>query len=89
MPFFVYILRSTANELYVGQTNNLENREKQQVSKGQKAAKYIKYGKEFCLVYFKELDTRLLVMRRELQIKRWTRAKKEALIVGNLDTFKN
>ncbi|HYT44478.1 MAG TPA: GIY-YIG nuclease family protein, partial [Methylomirabilota bacterium] len=27
MPFFVYILRSTTNELYIGQTNNLEGRE--------------------------------------------------------------
>ena len=88
MPFFVYILRSTSNELYIGQTNNLNNREKQQLNKTEKAAKFIKDGKEFQLVYHEVYRTRLEAMRRELQLKRWTRAKKEALIIGNLSRLK-
>ncbi len=47
MPFYVYILRSVSNELYIGQTNNLNNREKQQLNKTQKAAKFVKDGKEW------------------------------------------
>ena len=84
MSFFVYILRSTANELYIGQTNNLENRESQQLTKSAKAAKFIKEGTEFKLVYFEEYTTRLESMRRENQLKGWTLAKKDALISGEM-----
>ena len=89
MPFYVYILRSSSNELYIGQTNNLDNREKQQLSKGDKAAKFIKDGAEFILVYTEEYDSRLRSMRRERQLKGWSRAKKEALIARDLTKLKN
>lgn len=88
MSFSVYILRSTSNGLYIGQTNNLDKREKQQTHKTQKAAKFIKDGNEFNLVYSEEYATRLKAMRREKQLKGWTRAKKEALISGNLELLK-
>jgi predicted GIY-YIG superfamily endonuclease len=86
--YCVYILRSTANQLYIGQTNNLDRREKQQISKSSDAAKYIKDGKKFYLVYCEKYQTRLESMRREKQLKGWTRAKKEALISGNLELLK-
>lgn len=88
MDFFVYILRSSSNQLYIGQTNNLQNRESQQVNKTKKSAKFIKEGKEFKLVYFEKYLTRLEAMRREKQVKGWTRAKKEALIKGDLKLLK-
>lgn len=69
MPFFVYILRSSNNQLYIGQTNNLHNREKQQLAKTSKAAKFIKDGEDFQLVYSEEHPTRLQAMRREKQLK--------------------
>lgn len=49
MPYFVYILRSSSNQLYIGQTNNLANREKQQLTKSSKAAKFIKDGSRLVL----------------------------------------
>mgnify|MGYP001614744300 FL=1 len=88
MPYYIYILRSTSNELYIGQTNNLQNREHQQLSKSSKAAKFIKDGKNFRLVYQEKYPTSIEVMRRERQLKGWTRAKKEALINRNLDLLK-
>jgi len=88
MPYFVYILRSTSNELYIGQTNNIISREKQQISKTEKAAKFIKDGKEFQLVYKEIYATRLEAMRREKQLKGWTRAKKEALVAGEFKLLK-
>lgn len=33
MPYFVYILRSTPKQLYIGQTDNLKSREKQKSTK--------------------------------------------------------
>ncbi|MEK7572046.1 MAG: GIY-YIG nuclease family protein [Patescibacteria group bacterium] len=88
MPFFVYILRSIDNQLYIGQTNNLHNREKQHLTKDWKAAKFTKDGDGFKLVYHEELPSRLEAMRRETQLKGWSRAKKEALINGDLDKLK-
>lgn len=83
MSFYVYILRSTSNQLYIGQTNNLPQRKKQHASKSSKAAKFVKDGEQFDLVYSEEYTTRTESMKREKQLKGWTRAKKEALISGN------
>lgn len=88
MPYYLYILRSTSNQLYIGQTNNLEVREKEQLSKSSRAAKFIRDGKDFHLVYQEEFSTRAESMRREKQLKGWTRAKKEALISGDKTLLK-
>ncbi len=88
MSYFVYILRSSSNQLYIGQTNNLRSRENQQVNKTKKAAKFIKDGKEFHLVYSEKYTTRLEAMRREKQLKGWTRIKKEALIARDMKLLK-
>ena len=42
MTYFVYILRTSSNTLYIGQTNNLEKRLKEHKKKSSKSAKYIK-----------------------------------------------
>jgi putative endonuclease len=88
MPFFVYILRSSTNELYIGQTNNLHSREKQHLTKDPRAAKFTRDGDGFALVYHEEHPSRLEAMGREAQLKRWSRAKKEALIKGDFDKLK-
>lgn len=59
MKFYVYVLRSTNNQLYIGQTNNLVQREKQHLVKKSKAAKFVRDEKVFNLVYFEEYPTRL------------------------------
>ena len=88
MPFYVYILRSSTNQLYIGQTNNLLSREKQHLTKDWKAAKFTKDGSDFKLVYNEEHPSRLEAMRRETQLKGWSRAKKETLINGDLEKLK-
>ena len=86
--FYVYILRSSSNQLYIGQTSKLAVREHQQTTKSSKAAKFIKDGKDFESVYYEKYPSRLKAMQREKQLKGWTRAKKEALIAGNLELLK-
>ncbi len=84
--YYLYILRNIHNRLYIGQTADLQKRLKDH--KTSHAAKFIKdYGK-FELVYTEEFETRVQAMRREKQLKGWTRAKKEALIAGNLELLK-
>jgi len=83
MSYYVYILRTSSNTLYIGQTNNLEKRIKEHKSKSPKSAKYIRYFSSFELVYHEKHKTRSEAMQREAQLKKWTRNKKEALIRGN------
>lgn len=78
--YYVYILRTSSNTLYIGQTNNLEKRLKEHKSKSIKSAKYIRYFDFFKLVYSEEYSTRTEVMKREYELKQWTKAKKETLI---------
>lgn len=88
MNYFVYILRTSSDTLYVGQTNNLEKRLKEHKNRSSKSAKYIRYFLNFKLVYSEEYSTRKEAMQREAQLKRWSRAKKEAIIAGNLELLK-
>lgn len=88
MSYFVYILRTSSNTLYIGQTNNLEKRLKEHQSKSNKSAKYIRYFDSFKLVYSERFTTRKDAMQREIQIKKWSREKKEAIIAGSLELLK-
>ncbi|HZQ29971.1 MAG TPA: GIY-YIG nuclease family protein [Patescibacteria group bacterium] len=78
--FHVYILRTSSNTLYTGQTKNLAKRLREHKGKTLKAAKYTRYFKSFELVYSENLKTRSEAMKREAELKSWTKAKKEALI---------
>lgn len=80
--FFVYILRTSADTLYIGQTNNLDRRLGQHKNKKSPGAKYMKYFDSFTLVYTEMYDTRKEAMQREWQLKQWPKAKKEALIAN-------
>lgn len=88
MPYIVYILRTSSNTLYIGQTNNLEKRIQEHKKKTSKSAKYIRYFSSFDLVYRETYPARIEAMRREKQLKGWSRAKKLALIKGNLIELK-
>ncbi len=81
--YFVYILRTSSNTLYIGQTNNLEKRIKEHKNKSSKSAKYIRYFSSFELVHHEKYSTRSEAMKREAQLKKWPRVKKEALIQGD------
>jgi len=82
MSYFVYILQTSSNTLYIGQTNNLEKRIKEHKDKSSKSARYIRYFPSFKLVYHEKYPTRSEAMQREIQLKRSPRTKKEALIKG-------
>ena len=83
MNYFVYILRTSSNTLYIGQTNNLEKRLREHKNKSSKSAKYIRYFNSFKLVYSELFSTRQEAMKREWQLKQWSLVKKEALIKGD------
>ena len=80
-PFYLYILRCADDSLYIGHTDDLPAR-MQQHDSGELGG-YTAMRHPLTLVYASEHETRLEALERERQIKRWSRAKKEALIAGD------
>jgi len=79
--YYLYLLRCTDNSLYCGQTKDLQRRVKEHNDDDSKS-KYTRARRPVKLVYFEKYSALQKVMRREIQIKRWTKAKKEALVKG-------
>ncbi len=80
MSYTVYILRTSSNTLYTGQTNNLAKRLKEHKNKKTKSAKYMRSFKSFELVYKETKNTLSKALKREIEIKKLSHAKKETLI---------
>jgi putative endonuclease len=76
--YWIYIMTNRSDTLYTGVTNDLYRRvheHKQKMARGFTA----KYNID-ALVYYETTDDVLSAIRREKQVKGWTRAKKVALI---------
>jgi putative endonuclease len=86
--FYFYILRCSDNSLYCGQTNNLQRRMHEHNFDKGKSARYVRARKPVTLAYVEEFSTQQAAMKREVQIKKWTRAKKEALIKKDITLLK-
>jgi putative endonuclease len=80
------MLRLHSGTLYPGATKNLEERYK--THQAGNACRTTRLDPPVELVYSEEYDTFSDARRREAQIKRWTRTKKEALISGDMVTLK-
>jgi predicted GIY-YIG superfamily endonuclease len=81
MSFWVYILRCADNSYYTGHTDNLELRigEHQQGFCGGYTASRLPVE----LVFSQDCTTREEALTAELQIKGWSRRKKEAMMRGD------
>lgn len=79
--FTVYILRTSSNTLYIGQTNNLTKRLQEHKAKSVKSSKYMRSFDSFELVYKEEYPTRSEALKREYELKQWPKHKKEELIM--------
>jgi len=83
---YVYILRCRDDVLYIGETSDLAFRfDKHREGS---ACSFTASRRPVTLVYAEALRTKAAALARERQLKRWTRAKKEALIAGNLTLLK-
>ncbi|MEM9361240.1 MAG: GIY-YIG nuclease family protein [Bacteroidota bacterium] len=80
--YYVYMV-TNANKttLYIGMTNNLQIRLSQHYTDSQKAKRSFA-GKYNCyfLVFYESFENVLDAIRREKELKKWRRAKKEQLI---------
>ncbi len=82
----VYILRCRNNTLYTGITDNIARRLKEHNTK--KGGRYTSAFGPVELVWQEDHPDRSSAMKREHQIKGWTRRKKEALIKGDYSLLK-
>jgi putative endonuclease len=79
--FSVYILRCADGSYYTGHTDNLDARLHQHNNTEQNS--YVSSRKPFKLIWTETFETRELALTAELQIKGWSRKKKEAMMQGN------
>jgi putative endonuclease len=87
MPAWFYILRLKSGNLYVGSTTDIEKRYKDHCSG--RACRTTKFDSPAAIVLSEQFKTFSRARQREAQVKHWSRAKKEALISGNLATLQN
>ena len=82
-PFFVYILQCSDDSYYVGHTDNLEKR----LAEHQDGGKcfYTSTRRPVRLVWSQEFATRVEAKEVEVRIKKWSRAKKAALVRGDYE----
>ncbi len=78
MSGYTYILECAGGSYYTGSTKNIEVRLQQHQSG--KGAKYTRARLPVKLIYIEEFETTGDAMRREIEIKSWSRKQKEELI---------
>ena len=80
-PFFVYLLICADGAYYVGHTDDLDRRLFQH---GEGQCAFTSPRRPLRLAWYEEVQTRAEARALEAQLKRWSRAKKAALIRGDV-----
>jgi len=78
--WYVYFLRCADNSLYTGITTDLSRRLEEHNFSNKLAAKYTRVRRPVRLVFSEELSSRSEATRKECQLKKLTKAKKEQLV---------
>ena len=78
MEWCVYMLLCDDNTIYTGITNDLKKRFENHISG--KGAKYLRGRKPLEIVYTENFQNRSMATKREMEIKKLNRRKKEVLI---------
>ena len=75
---FLYMIKNSSNKLYVGVTKNPEKRlSTHNLLRG---AKFTRHVPDFKIVFIEKYENLEKARKREIQIKKWNRSKKETLI---------
>ena len=85
--YYVYILKCSDDSYYTGVTNNIERRLMEHES-GRNPDSYTYSRRPVQLIYAEYFISPRQAIDFEKQVKRWSRAKKEALIAGDWDRLK-
>jgi predicted GIY-YIG superfamily endonuclease len=80
--YFVYMVRCADGTLYTGFARDPHARVR--VHNSGKGAKYTRSRLPVALVYSEQCESLSAALKRERQLKPWSRSSKEALIAGNV-----
>lgn len=78
--WYVYILRCADNSLYTGITTSISRRLNEHNDCNKKAAKYTRVRRPVNLAYAEQQLNRQEASRREYQLKKYSKEKKELLV---------
>ena len=81
MPFWCYMLKCADGKYYTGHTDDLERRIAQHRHGGY--CEFTTRRRPVAFVWAQEFTTRAEALESELRVKKWSRAKKEALAAGD------
>ena len=81
--YFLYMIQDSQNHLYIGITDNPTRRLEEHNNK--EGAEFTKQSSDFRIVFLETYPTPKEARTREIQLKKWSRIKKEKLI----DMYKN
>ncbi|MBI2721079.1 MAG: GIY-YIG nuclease family protein [Bacteroidetes bacterium] len=84
--YFVYIIHCSDNSYYIGITNNLERRFNEHCY-GTNIGSYTYNRRPLKLVFYVDFNDVEKAILFEKKIKKWSRAKKTALINGDFDAL--
>jgi len=85
MKHFVYIALCDEKTYYVGSSNNPKRRLKEHKHKKTPSTRSFADMK---IIYTEEFDSKAEASKREFQIKKWSRAKKAALVKRDFELLK-
>lgn len=83
--FSLYILLCADNSLYTGIAKDLN--ERLEVHRSGKGSKYVKSRKPFKLIYTEGFTTWSDALKREIEIKKWSRVEKIQKLKLNVEDF--
>jgi putative endonuclease len=86
--YYVYILYCKDSSLYVGITSDLDRRLMEH-NAGKYPEAYTHSRRPVELAFFQEFTVPIQAIEYEKKIKKWSRAKKQALIDDNFDMLQN
>lgn len=78
--YYVYILLCADKTFYIGTSNNVEKRVK--THNAGKGAKYTKARRPVQLLYTEKLTDKSTALKREIELKKYSRSKKEKLLLN-------
>jgi putative endonuclease len=76
--YFVYMIKNSANKLYIGITDNPGQRLRYHNEK--RGAQFTKRIPTYEIVFLEQHSSLAAARKREVQIKKWRRGKKDILI---------
>ncbi|MBW0279291.1 hypothetical protein B4O99_07065 [Shewanella xiamenensis] len=84
--WYLYLIRCANGHLYTGITTDVARRFNEHQSSSPKAAKYLRGKGPLTLMYQEQVGTRSDALKREISVKKLSRAQKLALIESGRET---